>query len=65
MVNRVLEEMNHELEILEYSYWEHFKHAKDISLILPVDHPKRKSLEIELNSISKKMQHIKSLTPKK
>lgn len=29
------------IELLEYSYWEHFKALKDMSLILPLDHPKR------------------------
>lgn len=33
------------LEILNYSYIEHFKAEKDISLILPIDHPKRKLLQ--------------------
>ena len=36
---------NIKVEILEYSYWEHFKALKDIALILPIEHPKRKKLE--------------------
>ncbi len=47
------------LEILEYSYWEHFKFAKDISLILPIDHPKRKKLEMELNLMIKEINTLK------
>lgn len=30
------------LEILQASYWEHFKYDKDLALILPIEHPKRK-----------------------
>ena len=43
--------MNIEIEILEYNYWEHFKHAKDLGLILPLGHPKRVAIENELNRI--------------
>ncbi len=39
-------------EILEYSYWEHFKYAKDLALILPVEHPKRKLIEAKVNELS-------------
>jgi hypothetical protein len=39
------------LEILKYSYWEHFKHLKDISLILPLDHPRRIELEKSVNEL--------------
>jgi hypothetical protein len=52
--------MNLELEILEYNYYEHFKFLKDISLILPIEHPKRKKLEKELNEIQAKIQKIKN-----
>jgi hypothetical protein len=38
-------------EILHYSYWEHFKWAKELSLVLPLDHPKRIRVEKELNNI--------------
>lgn len=40
-------------EILQYSYWEHFKAAKDLALILPLEHPRRKTIETELNKIGK------------
>ena len=50
-----------ELEILEYSYWEHFKQAKDLALILPIDHPKRVSVEKELNEIQSKIKKLKKL----
>lgn len=38
-------------EILLYSYWEHFKAAKDLALILPPDHPKRISIQKELDKL--------------
>ncbi len=34
-------------DILQFSYWEHFKKAKDISHIFPPEHPNR----IELQSV--------------
>jgi hypothetical protein len=43
--------MSIELEILEYSYWEHFKYAKDLHLILPIGHKKRVALDNEMNII--------------
>ncbi len=49
------------LEILEYNYWEHFKAAKDISLILPLEHPKRKRYEVEMNRLLKQKQNKKML----
>ncbi len=48
-----------ELEILEYSYWEHFKAAKDIALILPIDHPRRKEIEKSLNELQEQIKAIK------
>jgi hypothetical protein len=54
--------VNIELEILEYSYWEHFKFLKDISLILPIEHPKRKTLEKEISEMLEKIHKHK--TPK-
>lgn len=47
------------LEILEYNYWEHFKQAKDLSLVLPIDHPKRQRLETEINRLLKEINEIK------
>jgi hypothetical protein len=47
------------LEILEASYWEHFKFAKDLSLYLPLDHPKRKVLESEINKLLHEINSIK------
>ena len=49
------------IEILEYSYWEHFKALKDIALILPLDHPKRKKLELTVNKLLKELHEIKSV----
>lgn len=44
------------LEILEGSYWEHFKSAKDLALISPIDDPKRKNVEKTLNDLTEKIQ---------
>ncbi len=38
-------------EILNASYWEHFKFAKELALILPIEHPKRIKIESEVNKI--------------
>jgi len=51
--------MEIELEILEYNYWEHFKYAKDISLILPLHNKKRILLEKEMNKMLKRIHQIK------
>ena len=53
------------LEILEYSYWEHFKMAKDIALVLPIDHPKRKKLEKEINEMATEINELKAVVKKK
>jgi len=45
-------------EILQGSYWEHFKKAKDLALILPPEHPKRIALEKELNDILDKINKL-------
>lgn len=57
-------ENNNEIEILEYSYWEHFRFAKDIALILPIEHPKRKKVEDELNKLQKRLQELKDKNKK-
>lgn len=56
--------MNLELQILEYNYWEHFKHAKDIAMILPIDHPKRLEVEKSLNNIQSRISEIKKESQK-
>ncbi len=38
-------------DILQLSYWEHFKKAKDLALILPPEHPQRLELEQELKTL--------------
>lgn len=48
------------IELLEYSYWEHFKFAKDLSLILPLEHPKRKLLDEEITKILKELNQLKN-----
>lgn len=51
--------MTIELEILNASYWEHFKYAKDLALILPLKHPKRVRLDNELNKMLKRIHELK------
>jgi hypothetical protein len=48
------------LEILESSYWEHYKYAKDMAMYLPLDHPKRKLLEKELNEMISELNILKA-----
>lgn len=42
-------------EILAANYWEHFKFAKELSLILPSENTKRKIITDELNNIITKL----------
>lgn len=49
------------LEILQASYWEHFKIAKDMARYLEPSHPKRQVMENEVNSILKEINKL--LTP--
>lgn len=42
-------------EILEASYWEHYKFAKELAMFLPISHPKRLKIEREMNSILEKL----------
>ena len=44
------------IELLRYSYWEHYKYAKDLSFVLPIKHPKRVKIEKEINKIQQQMQ---------
>lgn len=43
--------MSIRLEILQYSYWEHFKAVKELALIFPPDHFKRILLQKEIDKI--------------
>ncbi len=47
-------------EILLASYWEHFKYAKDLALIFPIGHSKRKEIENECNII---LEQLKQFNP--
>lgn len=47
------------IELLNYSYWEHFKMLKDISLVLPMNHPKRIKIEISMNEILSQIKIFK------
>jgi hypothetical protein len=49
------------LEILEASYWEHFKYAKDMALYLPLKHPKRIQVEEEINKMITEINLVKRL----
>ncbi len=49
---------NIELEILQFNYWEHFNAAKNLALILPVEHPRRKAIEKEMNVILKRIHEL-------
>ncbi len=51
---------NIKLEILESSYWEHYKYAKDMALILPLNHIKRLRVEKELNEMITQIHIIKN-----
>ena len=53
------------LQILEYSYWEHFKALKDISLILPITHPKRKLLDKEVDNLQNEIIRLKNKIKRK
>ena len=50
--------MGIELEILQYNYWEHFKAGKDLSFILPIEHPKRIELNNTINSLTVKIKEL-------
>lgn len=47
------------LEILEGSYLEHFKQAKDFALILPMNNSRRLKIEKEMNEISSEIRNLK------
>jgi hypothetical protein len=51
---------NIELEILEFNYWEHFKIAKDLSMILPLGHEKRVRLDDEMEKLITRINKIKN-----
>ena len=53
--------MSIELEILQYSYWEHFKVAKDLSFILPIEHPKRVELQNTINSLIVEIKNVQPI----
>lgn len=53
--------VSNRLQILEYNYLEHFKHAKDLALVFPIEHPKRKEIELELNNMVCEINKLKSV----
>ncbi len=42
-------------EILKYNYWEHFKRAKELSFILPLNNPERVAIEKEMKVMIKEI----------
>ena len=46
-------------EILQQSYYEHFKTAKDLAHVFPPDHPKRVKLQIAIDEILIKINKLK------
>lgn len=53
------------IEILQYNYWEHFKAAKDVALILPPDHPKRQAIEKSMNQLLTEINTYDGVIPNK
>jgi uncharacterized protein involved in exopolysaccharide biosynthesis len=49
-------------DILQQSYWEHFKAAKDLALRLEPTHPKRIELDNAVKEILFKINQINQLT---
>ena len=48
------------LEILKSNHLEHFKIAKDLSMLLDIDDPKRKRIEDETNNLVKLINNFKN-----
>jgi hypothetical protein len=46
------------LQILKESYWEHFKRAKDLALILDTKDTTRLVIEAEINSIQNQISEL-------
>ena len=54
-----------EIQILEYNYWEHFKSAKDMAMVLPLNHPRRVAVEKEMNLLQERIRSLKGELNKK
>ena len=52
--------MNIRLEIMLANYWEHFKISKDLSLIYPVDHPRRKEVETSMAELQAEIHKLET-----
>lgn len=52
--------MNIKLEILLASHLEHFKAAKELALIHPIEHPKRLAVEKALNEIQQEINQLRN-----
>lgn len=55
MTNNIKE---NKIEILKFSYWEHFKFAKDMSHIYPPEHVKMKELQGTINDIAAEIKQL-------
>lgn len=49
-----------EFDILNASYWEHFKASKDLAKLYPVTHPKRVVLMEVINELQTKLNNGES-----
>lgn len=47
--------MDTKKEILLINYWEHFKAAKELSLVYPVDYKRRVEIEKTLRELSERL----------
>lgn len=50
--------MSIEKEILNYSYQENFKYAKDLAQVLSINHPKRIRIQKHLDDIINQMNNL-------
>lgn len=49
------------LEIQKLNYWEHFKTAKDMALVYPLNDPRRVKIEATMNVLIKKINENENL----
>lgn len=49
-----------QFEILEASYFEHLKGAKDLAMYLPLKHPRRVAIENEINVMVEKLNKLRT-----
>ena len=54
------QDLSIELEILQASYWEHFKQAKELSLYLPISNSRRRALEREITKMQIRIKELEN-----